>query len=452
VLVASRNEIALRTGVWYDDRPITLSFPEAWDVKTYWPDTPAPLSDREIADRFASPIGQPPLRELARGRRRPVVVVDDLARPTPVCRVMPFVLDELRAAGIGASAVRVLVAAGTHGHQDSAALANKLGHATASVCRVIVHDDTQRSRLMGRTSFGTPVYPNTELLDADLVVGIGGVYPQHATGFGGGAKLALGVMERRTIRTLHFSHRGVAGTYDIDNDFRRDVTEVARMIGMRTVVTVHVNAQLDVVSVMTGDHEAYYPQAAAFSRQRYDAPPPHDADVVVANTYPSDISYTFMRKGMKPIRCAPADAIRLVVGSNTEGLGHHGLFQQGLSARLEAYRMLYNRVRIMDRRVIAQKIAKHVGRAVGIRTSAVETAPLSRHAKPRSPIWLYRPPGVNLAPMPPLDGVTVMSDWGDIVARIASERGDRRSIRVRVYPCASLQCLDAPEDDGEDSD
>lgn len=446
-LVDSLNEVTLRTGVWYRDRPVTLSFPDAWDVATYWPDTPPPLTDEELRARFDHPVGQPPLRELAKGRRKPVVIVDDLARPTPVGRVMPLVLREFRAAGIEPSAVRVLVATGTHGHQDRGALVNKLGTEAVEACRLVIHDDTRRTRLIGTTSFGTPVYPDRELLSADLVVGIGGVYPQHATGFGGGGKLALGVMERRTIRHLHFRHRGVGGAYNIDNDFRRDVTEVARMIGMRTMITLHINARLEVVNAWCGDHEAYYPEAAAFSRSRYDAPAPHDADVVVANAYPSDISYTFMRKGMKPIRCAPPQATKIVVASNHEGLGRHGLFQQGVSARIQAYRALYNRVRIMEGRVIAQKLLKHAARVVGVRTGPAPTVARPAAGRPTASFWLYRPPGAETA-LPPLDGVDVMTDWNAVLARIARERADQSRVRVRIYPCAPLQCIDAPEPDG----
>ena len=83
------QEIELRTGAWYNDRSIQLTFPDSWDVVTYWPDTPPPLTDEEIAEQIRRPIGQPTLSELARGKKRPVIVVDDLARPTPVFRILP---------------------------------------------------------------------------------------------------------------------------------------------------------------------------------------------------------------------------------------------------------------------------------------------------------------------------------------------------------------------------
>jgi nickel-dependent lactate racemase len=51
------------------------------------------------------------------------------------------------------------------------------------------------------------VLVNRHVAAADYVIGIGGVYPQNSTGFGGGAKLALGVLGRRSIVNLHYGYK-----------------------------------------------------------------------------------------------------------------------------------------------------------------------------------------------------------------------------------------------------
>lgn len=436
------HDIELRTNVWYNDRSIRLTFPDSWDVVTYWPDTPSPLTDEEIAGQIRYPIGQPPLRELAKGKKRPVIVVDDLARPTPIYRILPFLLNEFEIAGLQPRDIRILVATGTHGHQDAAALANKIGPSSYERCRVIVHNDLQGSKFVGKTSFGTPVYVDPELSKADLIIGVGGVYPQHTTGFGGGGKLILGVLGRKSIRTLHFRHKGVGGTYNIENDFRRDVTEIARMVGLNTLYTLHINDRMDVVQLFAGDHFAYYPQAAAFSKKRYTAPLPEDADVVIVNSYPSDVSYTFVRKAMKPIRCAPAGAMKIVIGSMHEGLGHHGLFQQGLSDRIREYRELYNRVSVMEPRVILQKIIKNLFHR---KSSQVRPSQGGSGASTAEPIWLYRPDGGG-ASIPDLDGVRLLGSWEAVLEGIRNRYPQGRAVKIRIYPCGSLQCLDAPLD------
>jgi nickel-dependent lactate racemase len=438
------QKVELRTGVWYNDHTITLTFPDSWNVETYWPDTPLPLTDTEIAARINSPIGQPPFRDLAKGKKRPVVIVDDLARPTPVYRIMPFLLKEFAAAGIHARDIRILVATGTHGDQNRKALDNKIGKDSTESCRLIIHNDQKNTKYVGKTSFGTSVYINKEIVKSDFVIGIGGVYPQHSTGFGGGSKLALGILGRKSITQLHFKHKGVGGSYNIDNDFRRDVTEIARLIGMNTMYILHINAQLELISLMCGDHYAYYPKAAEFSKERYTAPLPDDADVVIANGYPSDISYTFMRKGMKAIRCAPQGATKIVVASNPEGIGKHGLFQQGISQRIRDYRFLYRKISVMEPRVIISKVIKNIFfRKKG---PVAHMAERSSHQEKTENLWLYRPEG-NAAPIPPLPGVRITGTWDEILKAIEQEHASKNKVRVRIYPCSSLQCLDSQIDE-----
>jgi nickel-dependent lactate racemase len=374
---------------------------------------------------------------MAAGKKKPVLVVDDATRPTPVAKIAPFILEEFEAAGVNPTQIRVIVATGTHGPPEEKALAAKLGPRIMENCRVLVHNDCKSTKFVGKTSFDTPVYVNRELLDADLIVGVGGVYPQHSTGFGGGGKLALGVLGRRSIRFLHFGHGSVGGNYNTDNNFRRDVTEIARIIGLRSIVTVHINAYMEIVNVMAGDYTAYYDEAVEFSMNRYQAPAPDDADVVIANGYPSDVSYTFMRKGNKPILMAPADATKVMVASNHGGLGHHGLYPQGKGPRWLKYKEMWDRVSIMKPTVIASKILKKLfSRQKSTYIYDAESTTPPRDAT----LWIYTPEG-GCRELPPLTGVKIVEEWDGILDIIRRSHPAKECVRVRIYPCASLQCL-----------
>lgn len=434
------HEVKLRTGVWYNDREISLTFPDSWDVVTHWPDTPLPLTANDIIEKLNSPIGQPPLRDLAKGKKEPVIVVDDLARPTPVFKIMPFLLNEFAAAGVSLDKIRILVATGTHGDQDRNALVNKIGKETAESCQVIVHDDMKNIRYIGKTSFGTTVYVNKEIVKSDFVIGVGGVYPQYTTGFGGGSKLALGILGRRSIKQLHFKHKGVGGTYNVDNDFRRDLTEIAHLIGMNTMYILHINAHMEVVNLMCGDHFTYYPKAVEFSKKRYTAPLPDDADVVIANCYPSDISYTFMGKGMKTIRCSPQRATKIVIASNTEGIGKHGLFPHGISQLLRKIKFLYYKISVTEPKVIISKtIEKLLRRKKGV---IARKAVRPSQEEKKENLWLYRPKG-NAGPIQAMPGMRIVESWDEVLRVIEREHSSKKNVRVRIYPCSSLQCLDA---------
>jgi nickel-dependent lactate racemase len=68
----------------------------------------------EVALALAMPVGSPPLRDLARGRRTAAIVVDDVSRSVPNAELLPPIVDELRAGGIALSEVTVIVATGLH--------------------------------------------------------------------------------------------------------------------------------------------------------------------------------------------------------------------------------------------------------------------------------------------------------------------------------------------------
>ena len=148
------------------------------------PDGGPPLSDEEIREALESPVGQPPIRDLCAGKRRPLVIVDDLNRPTPAARIMPVLLRHFEDAGIRPDEVRVLMAPGTHGVPPADAIGKKIGDQAASTCVTRAHDCREKLPKIGRTSFGTPVYVAPEVLESDFIVGIGGLYPNHTGGFG----------------------------------------------------------------------------------------------------------------------------------------------------------------------------------------------------------------------------------------------------------------------------
>jgi lactate racemase len=425
----------LPINAWYGDQTVDVHFPDDWNVIAHWPRTPRPLDDDDVLQALRRPCGQLPIRELARGRSRPVIIVDDCTRPTPAARVLPHLLEELQAAGIPANEVGIVVATGTHGPPDALALRQKLGNAAWSNCRVHLHHDQRGLVHLGRDSRGTPVLVNQHVAAADYVIGIGGVYPQNSTGFGGGAKLALGVLGRRSIVNLHYGNSSEQGSYNIDNDFRRELEEIADVLRLETSVCLHVDAHREAVRITTGNHRAFYRDAVAFAKGPYGAPPPQDADLVVANAYPMDLSLTFLRsKAITPLlRTAPGSS-RVLIAGCPEGVGRHGLYpflDRGPAARL---RHLYRHLLVHPRQV-PKAAASKAARLL----QPTSSRPLSR------PIWLYtQNPALSTWSSRPFRAT---DSWDMILGRIRMEQAGRR-LRVALYPCSPLQVLG---DHGSDS-
>jgi hypothetical protein len=289
------------------------------------------------------------------------------------------------------------------------------------------------------------VIVNEAVAASDFLVGIGGVYPQNSTGFGGGAKLALGVLGKRSISRLHFGHTSVDGSYEIENDFRRDLSEIAKMIGLNTTIAVHVNADREVVRIVSGDHGEYYRKAVAFSRQRYKAPLPADADVVICNAHPDDVSVTMARiKGIIPLLHAKPGASRVMVAGCPEGVGHHDLFPFIGAPRFTRERNWVRRA-VARPRAVPRKAARKAWQQLArsrARGGGVTSSPTFMAQADVNPIWLYVP-GEGAADMPAvLPGMKVLNEWESVLETVAREQGTRTQIKVVIYPCAPLHVLD----------
>jgi len=93
-----------------------LDFPSNWEINVQEPggyNAPA-LTPQQISQGLKKSIGH---TALARDRRRPeeaVVTFDDITRGTPVWAVAPWVVSELKAAGIGEDHILFLCAVGSH--------------------------------------------------------------------------------------------------------------------------------------------------------------------------------------------------------------------------------------------------------------------------------------------------------------------------------------------------
>lgn len=428
----------IRTGAWYGDAPLTLSFPSEWNVEVRWPHTPRRSTDSEISACLARPTGKPRIAELCHGKLRPLVIVDDLNRPTPASRVLPFLLREFQQAGIAPSAVRILLSTGTHGRPSPAVAARKVGADVAARCEVIVHDPSKDCFAIGKTSFGTPVSVNKAVLSSDFVIGIGGVYPNGTAGFGGGSKLALGVLAFGSIVHLHYRHQSAGwGKSKPGQPFRRDVDEIARMIHLNFSVVLHVDAEREVVRVACGDPFLIQEPEAEFARRTYTVPAPGDADVVISNAYPSDVSVTSVHmKGLAPVlHCAPG-ASRIVIASCPEGFGHHGVFP--VVNRPKFYRAMHlaRRLSITEPREILQRVAR---RARAWRTPQ---NPSAQPVPKRNPIWMYRPGRHNVDLPFHSAEFQVTGSWTDILQAVAREQSSARPLKAVLYPCVPMQMLE----------
>ncbi len=321
--------IELRMKAWFGDEPLALTFPDAWRVADLGPADEPGLTAEEIRDRLARPIGTVPLRQLAKGKRRAAIVVDDLTRPTPAADVLPLLVEELRRAGIAETAMTVFVAGGTHPADSREAVVKKVGAQIAASIRVVPHDCHGELADLGTSPAGLPVKLNRLFLESDLKIGVGCLYPHPFAGFSGGAKIVLpGLCGAETTRMMHDYVRGArARGGSIHTEVRRDMVAVARRAGLEFIVNVTLNRHRAISGLFAGDVEQAFESGVQAARRMYRVESPPRADVVIADMYPFDGSWQFAQdRGLWPLERAGAGTSKVVIASCPQGVGNHELF------------------------------------------------------------------------------------------------------------------------------
>jgi nickel-dependent lactate racemase len=161
----------------YGRETVAVSIPADNLLGVFSPrDVPAVADARaEAARALAAPIGTKPLRELAKGAKKVVIVADDNTRLTPTDKIIPVLLDELNAAGVADGQITVVIALGTHRFMTDAEILAKFGSETVRRVRVENHDYKNPAKLveLGTTANGTYVAVNREAYEADFKLGVG---------------------------------------------------------------------------------------------------------------------------------------------------------------------------------------------------------------------------------------------------------------------------------------
>ena len=319
---------------------LELTLPASWDVTTLAPARTTPVDDvrAAVADSLQTPIGAPPLHDLAGPSTRVALVVDDASRPTPVDAILPTILAELEAAGVPRAHVTLVTALGLHRPMTADELSERCGAGTLDGIAWENHDCDDREGLvaLGTTSRGTPVLVNRTVAEADLVVAVGCIEPHLIAGFGGGAKIIVpGVAGRATIGHNHALHTtpttfdGVGRAAEA-SPMRLDLEEAVAMLPAPVfVVDAVLNGDLRVVRIVCGDPVAAHREGVTTSRRIFAVPLDTPADVVITDSHPMDQD---LRQGMKAV----GNALRAVRPGGVlvaRIRGEEGVGEVGLAAR-----------------------------------------------------------------------------------------------------------------------
>ena len=334
-----------------------------------------------VEEALDQPIGSSRVEERVSPSTRVLILVDDTTRQTPALHLLPSVFRRLEQRGCPRQNVKILIAAGTHARMGPQQIEQKLGRGIPHEYPVLIHHwkAEEDLRSIGETADGTPVRVHRLLGESDLVIGVGQIVPHRVMGYTGGCTIVQpGVCGGEVTGYTHWKSALYSGQEILgiaENPVRQEVEQIVRGAGLHFILNVVMDGQHRVIQVVAGDPVAAHREGTEHSRDIYGVSQPHLADIVVVESYPTDIDLWVAAKGIYAAELAVRDGgVVILVSPCTHGvapehpdverLGYHDLsVVQSMLARKE----------IADLAAAAHLV--HVGRVIRRRARGIMVSP-----------------------------------------------------------------------------
>lgn len=289
-----------------------------------------------VLDALYHPIASAPINELVHPGMKIAFICNDSTRVANTHDFMPILVEEMNNLGIKDEDMYIVFALGTHRCMSHEEMVEQVGENIAARLKMYNSDChiQEDFRYFGETSYGTSVWLNKHICDADLVILTGTVVYHFFSGFGGGRKAVLpGVAAMETVRKNHSlmmstnAQLGKLHGNPVYDDQMEGVSLFAKKHKMFLFHTI-LNAQHEFLKIFAGDWNKAHLEACKFVEQVYGVPVDEPADIVIASCggYPKDINIYQLQKTMDNAWCAVKDGgVVIIIGECEEGSGSTAL-------------------------------------------------------------------------------------------------------------------------------
>ncbi len=282
-----------------------------------------------VEQALAHPIGTPRLRELARGKKRVVLVTSDHTRAVPSKITLPILLREIREGNPQAD-ITILIATGLHRETTREEQARMFGEEIVEHEKIAVNRAFREDEFVsiGRLPSGAGFYVNRLAVDCDLLVTEGFIEPHFFAGFSGGRKSILpGICSAETVNENH-SYKAIASPFAAagvleGNPIHQDMVCAARRVNVQFILNVALNARKEIIAAFAGDVEQAHLEGCSFIR-RISQEPAVTGDIVITSNggYPLDQNLYQSPKAVSTAEaCAGEDGVIIMVCACREGIG-----------------------------------------------------------------------------------------------------------------------------------
>ena len=245
-----------------------------------------------VKEALENPIGTPKLEILAKNKKSALIIADDLSRKTPVKQIIPILCEKLEE--IGVPKIKILIAMGAGKPLTVEEKKAKFGSYIFDKYDIINHRYKDHLDLvdLGYNSFGSRLYVNNHLLEADLIVGLGQITPHRIAGFSGGSEIILpGVSGAESIAKINWDSallptQKVFGV--VDNPIREEMDDDAKRVNLSFIINCIPNPQGKICHIVAGSYKDAFREGCKLCEKVYGANFLHKSDITVVDSYPKD--------------------------------------------------------------------------------------------------------------------------------------------------------------------
>lgn len=295
---------------------------------------PAAGEEELVAAALANPVASPRLRDLARGRKKIVIITSDHTRPVPTQIMAPLLLAEIRSGSPDAD-ITFLVATGFHRATTEEELKAKFGEQLFRTEKIVVHNCWAKDSLLnaGTLPSGGSLIINKLAMEADLLVAEGFIEPHLFAGFSGGRKSVLpGIVSDVTVLANHCSEfiahdKARAGILE-GNPLHTDMLFAAKAAKLAFILNVVIDADKKIIRAFAGDLETAHLAGCRFVSDLA-AVQSRPADIVITSNggYPLDQNVYQHVKALSAAEatCRPGGVI-IACGACDDGHGSEDMY------------------------------------------------------------------------------------------------------------------------------
>lgn len=305
--------------------------------------------ERELVEEaLKNPIGSRPLRELAVGKKKIVLVTSDHTRAVPSKITLPILLRELREGNPEAD-ITILIATGLHRPTTEAEQRSMFGDEIVDREHIVANNafDPEAFVKICDLPSGAEFYVNKLAAECDLLLAEGFIEPHFFAGFSGGRKSILpGICNAATVNENHSykaisSPNAAAGVLK-GNPIHEDMVVAARAVNTQFILNVALDAQKKIIAAFAGDLEQAHEAGVAFIREQSQCRTVTGDIVVTSNGgYPLDQNLYQSPKAVATAEvCAGEDGVIIMCCSCCDGMGGSNferLITMGTPEEIDSY-------------------------------------------------------------------------------------------------------------------